>query len=360
MRAAAGRLAIIAAAAGYAMALACPATAAPNSKVPLAHSAWFFTTVANQVGAPAPPVAEPTGVPQGDYAVAFTADQSGNSSKETFLQFGLPHGAASSTVTAFTLSLSLDSSPTAPQAGAQGSPIVACLPTRGWTSGEAQDSSGQPTVECSHAVAGVWKGDTVSFAIAKLAQSWVDDTNLGIALVNDPKNKTQPFQAVFSGGKQIAATMGYTPGTTSTPTTPPHHHSSPPQSPTHNPSPPPPSGGTTTTPSIPSASVPTGGGSTTIPSGPNAQAPVVAGTTPGGTAAGTNTAQVAASVGHTSSVPPKGFWAAAACVMILLVGAALALDDHRFVSPTTTRRSRLDRLLRDPARLATFTTRSQP
>jgi hypothetical protein len=48
-------------------------------------------------------------------------------------------------------------------------------------------------------------------------------------------------------------------------------------------------------------------------------------------------------------------------MVILLVGAALALDDDRLaVSLPTARRGRLDQLLRDPARLATFTTRSQP
>jgi hypothetical protein len=343
------------------MTLAAPASAA-SGKVPLARSAWFFTSVANQVGAPAgPPVAEPTGVPQGDDAVAFSEDQTGASSKETLLQFSLPPGAASSTVTAFNFSISLDPSPTAPQAGARGAPIVACLPTRAWSSGEGQDSGSQPPVECSHAVAGVWKGDTVTFSIARLAQSWVDDVNLGIALVNDPKNKTQPFQAVFSGGKQVAATLGYQPATTSTTPTPPHHHGSSQHSAAHHhhfsvPN----SGQGSTTPSIPSTSVPTGSSTTTISNGQaGGQPPVVANNN--GSAAGATAAKAASQTASrdSSSVPPKGFWVSAAGVLILLVGAALALDDHRFVSPTT-RRSRLDRLLRDPTRLATFTTRSQP
>jgi hypothetical protein len=355
------RLAIVATTAGYAMTLAAPATAASGGKVPLARSAWFSTSVANQIGAPAgPPVAEPTGVPHGDDAVAFTEDQSGASSKETLLQFSLPSGAASSTVTAFTFSISLDPSSTAPQAGARGAPIVACLPTRAWSSGEGQDSSNQPPVECSHAVAGVWKGDTVTFSIARLAQSWVDDVNLGIALVNNPKNKTQPFQAVFSGGKRVAASLGYEPAATSTTPTPTHHHGPPPHSATHHHSAVPDSGQTSTTPSIPNTSVPTGSSTTTISNGQaSGQPPVVAANN--GSAAGAKPAQAASQAASrdSSSVPPKGFWAATAGVLILLVGAALALDDHRFVSPTT-RRSRLDRLLRDPTRLATFTTRSQP
>jgi len=359
VRAAARRLALVAAgASGAALTLASPAMAASGAKVPLARSAWFYTTVANQVGAPAPaPVTEPTGVPHGDDAVAFTEGQSGASSKETLLQFALPIGAAASTVTAFTVSMQLDSSPTAPQAGAKGAPVVACLPTRGWSPGEAQDSSGQPTVDCSHGVAGVWKGNQVSFAIAKLAQSWVDDTNLGIALVNDPKNNTQPFQAVFSGGKQVTATMTYVPAgpATTTKSRPHHRHAKLPANPPPS-TPNPGSGSSTTVPSLPTPNLPTGGGSSTVGAGPSvAQPPQVANPQ---SANSSSTATTSPALGG-SSVPPKGFWVAAAVGLILLAGAALALEDQH-IGPTPTGRGRLDRLLRDPTRLATFKTRSQP
>lgn len=349
---------LLAVATGYVMLLAAPAWAAAGGSVPLARSAWFHTTVANQVSAPAGlPVAEPTGVPAGDDAVAFTADQTGASSKETVLQFALPHDAASSTITAFTVSMSLDSSPTAPQAAAGGSPIDACLPTRGWSTGAAQDSTGQPTVDCSNAVAGVWKGSTVTFSIARLAQSWVDDTNLGVALVNNPKNKTQPFQAIFAGGKRISATLRYTPATTGTTKPPRHHHSTPPPTTHHHHAPTQLGGGATTTPSIPNVGVPNDG--TTVSTGPGAQSPLVATTAPSGAGA-VQPDRSASLPGQASSLPPKGFWVVAACLMILLVGAALALDEVRPRTPARTGSGRLDRLLHDPKRLATFTARSQP
>jgi hypothetical protein len=361
VRAAAGRLVTIAIAAGCAMAFACPAAAAASGKVRLARSAWFVTTTTNQVGAPvSSPVAEPTGVPKGDDAVSFTEDQSGASSKETLLQFALPHAAAASTVTKFTLTAQLDASPTAPQAGARGAPVVACLPTRDWIAGESQDSSGQPPVDCAHAVAGVWKNDTVTFEISRLAQSWVDDTNLGVALVNDPKNKTQPFQAVLSGGTHIEATMSYTPNASSPPPPPPHHHttSQQPKGIQNHQSTQPPTGGR---PSFPTASVPSGGGTATVGQGPaDGRAPVVANPGSGAGAARSTAGQAAATSRDSSSLPPKGFWVATAAVVIMLVGASLALEDQHRHRPTSTSRSRLDLLLRDPARVAAFTTRSTP
>jgi hypothetical protein len=361
VRAAATRLAIITATAGFGLTAACPVAATGSATHP-SRTAWFSTTVADQAGAPvAPPVSQPTGVPKGDDPIAYTGGQAGASSAETLLQFALPRTAAAGEITAFAVSMSLDPSPTAPQAAAQGAPIVACLPTRDWAAGEAQNSSQQPTVDCSHATAGVWKGNTVTFPIARLAQSWVDDVNLGVALVNDPKNNTQPFQAVFRGGKQIAATVSFTaaskgPASSSSPPAPQPQHPS-----AGQPVPPVSSSGgqpaaTGNSTSIPSVTTPLTGSTTTHSNDQTAgQPPVVANTT------GDSTPPAAAqAVAHTSSLPSKGFWVASSLLLIMLLGAALALDDHHTVKPERTGSSPLDRLLRDPNRLATFTARSEP
>src|SRR5207302_3519205 len=62
-------------------------------------------------------------------------------------------------------------------------------------------------------------GSTYTFDITSIAQSWVDDQNEGVALVNDPDNTSTPFQVVFSGPKTVKAAMAYTPGSAvSTPT----------------------------------------------------------------------------------------------------------------------------------------------
>jgi hypothetical protein len=362
VRAAATRLAIITATAGFGLTAACPVAATGTTTHP-ARSAWFSTSIADQAGSPVtPPVSQPTGVPKGDDPVSYTGGQSGASSAETLLQFALPRTADASKVTAFAVSLTLDTSPTAPQAGAQGAPIVACLPTRDWPAGEAQSSNQQPTVDCSHPIRGVWKGNTVTFALARLAQSWVDDVNLGVALVNDPKNNTQPFQAVFRGGKQIAATLSFTPATktpaSSTP--PPTQHPQHPSGGGAAPPPVPPPGGQASvggsSSTIPSVSTPLTGSTTTHSNDQSSgQAPVVANSN--GDTTQPAAAQAAA---HSSSLPARGFWVAAGLLLIVLLGAALALDDRHAASPERTGGSRLDRLLRDPARLATFTARSQP
>jgi hypothetical protein len=360
VRAAAKRLAIAAAAGWWpAVVVGCPAAAAGSAQhVPVARNAWFYTPVTDQVGAPVPlPVTEPTGVPHGDDAVAFTTDQSGASSKQTLIQFALPKATAGATIGSFTVSLTLESSPSAPQAAAAGAPIVACLPTRGWTAGEAQNASGEPTVNCDHAVAGSWKGNTISFEVSKLAQSWVDDTNLGLALVNDPKNKTQPFQAVFAR-KAVHAAMRYTPAGTTTTTSQHHHHPlaghTPDPTQQH-------SGGAgggssnSAIPPVPHVNPPPDSATTTT-SGPASQPPVVA---PSGT--GTTARPVASSpVAHLShsALPPNGFWAGAAILLLVVVGAGLALEERSTRLPAAPR-SRLDRVLRDPARLAALTTRSQ-
>jgi hypothetical protein len=354
-----GRGLLAACVTGLGLSVASPAAAAPQS-APLAQSAWFFTTIANQVGSPEGlPVAEPTGVPKGDYAVAYTAGKSGASSKETLLQFGLPHDAASSTITSLIVSLTLDSSPTAPQAAAAKAPVVACLPTRGWSPGEAQDSSNEPSVDCRDKVAGVWKGNTVSFSIAKFAQSWVDDTNLGVAIVNDPKNLTQPYQAVFSGGKAITAKLDYT-VIADQPHHDTHHHTTTSSGHQHQDS----NfggggggggGGGSFNPSVPTINVPTDTGTTSV--APGAQSPVIAGS---GTQSDGGAKPVLSSASTASSAPPLGFWTAGACLLILLVGAGLALNPSNPVGPTRSSRGRLDRLLRDPQRLASLNARSQP
>ncbi|MBV9869302.1 MAG: hypothetical protein JO214_01625 [Frankiaceae bacterium] len=337
---------------------------AAGTSVALTRSAWFSTSISDQAGAPPGtlPVELPdsTGVPKGDDVVAFTEDQSGNSSKETLLFFTLPKATASSTITEFTVTATLDPAPTAPQAAAAKAPVMACLPTRDWPAGEAQDSSQQPTVDCSSGVGGVWHGSTVSFAIPKLAQSWVDDANLGVALVNDPKNKTLPFQAVFKGGKAIHATLAFQ-ASPSKPSHPSHHHTTPPQSGSHHQanggggggggS----GGGGSFSAPTPTVNLPSGG-ATTVNTSPESKSPVVAAS---GSAAQPRNAALGGT-GKASTLPSAGFWTVAAALLILLVGAGAALSPRNAVAPTRASRSRLDRLLRDPERLASLTARSQP
>ncbi len=175
------------------------------------QTAWFWQTAAEQVNPPvAPPAApptEPSGVPKGDVAVANTASD-GSSSKQTALAFQVGALKAGATVDSFSLSLTLDSAGTNIDSSA--APVVACLPTRLWPAKEGADITDAPPTDCSTKVPAKVKGNTYTFAIAGIAQQWVGDVNVGVALINDPANTQLPFQTVFAV-KSIKATMTYTP-----------------------------------------------------------------------------------------------------------------------------------------------------
>ena len=112
-----------------------------------------------------------------------------------------------------TFTVTVDASPQAVNTGGAAAPIVACLPTQLWSPSLGGDYSSEPAVDCSTKVKPKVAGSTYTFAIPAIAQRWVDDQNLGVALVNDPENTSTPFQVTFNGAKTVKATMSYTPGT---------------------------------------------------------------------------------------------------------------------------------------------------
>ena len=120
-------------------------------------------------------------VPQKDLRPGYTVvypNRYKSSSKMTVLSFdvsGIPSG---SSVSTFTFSLTVDSSPTATSFGTVNAPIVACLPTRSWPAVLGGDYTNRPTVDCSKKVPAAVNGSTYTFKIPAIAQSWLDDQNL--------------------------------------------------------------------------------------------------------------------------------------------------------------------------------------
>ncbi|HEX4655327.1 MAG TPA: hypothetical protein VH274_06270 [Mycobacteriales bacterium] len=309
------------------------------------QTAWFWQTAAEQVNPPvappAPPPTEPSGVPKGDVAVANTATD-GSSSKMTTVAFQVGTLKAGATVDSFTLALTLDTGGGATNVNSSAAPVVACLPTRLWPAKEGGSANDEPPTDCSAKAVPKIDGDTYTFAISDIAQQWVGDVNVGVALVNDPANTSTPFQTVFSV-KSIKATMTYTP-------------------PVAAPPPPPPSspglggsgigngagttsgGSSTGTSAAPPAPVnlpPTGPTTATTPT--TGQSPQVAPTTP--------STQPAAAVGKsTSSMPNGAFWLAGIAIALLVVVAAAVLADDAVPVPTATT-TRLGRVLRERERL---------
>lgn len=310
----------------------------------LLQTAWFWQTAAEQanppVPPPAPPPTEPSGVPKGDIAVAHTSNDA-TSSKMSVIAFAVPALKSGVTVSSFTFSLKVDGSGDATNFTASGAPIVACLPTRMWSPADGGDYSDQPPVNCADKVAAKVKDDTYTFSIPAVAQTWADDQNLGVALVNDPDNTRIPFQVAFVV-KSIEATMTYSaplpmPSTTGSGA----------------------AGGGSATGSTGSSGSAGGSGSSSapVPSGPvdipssgpttttdagPATPPVVAPTT-----------AAPASAVHplkaASSLPSGAFWVAAIAIALLIVVAGAVLADNAVPVPTATT-SRLGRALRERER----------
>jgi hypothetical protein len=315
--------------------------AAANNTPAVLQASWFWQTAYEQasppVAPPAVPPSEPSGVPDGDLAVAYTGAQDSGGDKTpakmTALAFDTTGLTPGTSIQSFTFSLTLDTQPTATTFAQQDATIVACLPTRGWpaTPPKGGDYTDEPTYDCATAVKPTVVGNVYTFAIPTIAQTWVDDQNLGVVVVPDPKNTTAPFQLVFSGPKTIKASVAYTPGTP-LPSEPP---------------PPPPSdsgnGGGVTNPQPV-----TGGGTVpgpvTLPGGtssaPPVPAPVVASPTP------SVSATPVASVRPASSLPSAGFWLAAAAFGLLMLIVSFVLGDP---SPPVAAggRSKLDQVLRE-------------
>src|SRR4051795_1244964 len=320
-------------AAGAAMLLLPGGTAAAAAtKVGVVQQSWFWQNAYEQANPPVaqtPPATEPSGVPDGDLAVAYTGNADKSSSKMTALSFDMSAVPAGSTIDAFTFSLTIDPAPTATSFDAQSAAVVACPPTRSWPAVLGGDYTDQPTVACTHKVTPTVAGSTYTFKIPAIAQSWVDDQNLGIAILADPDAAAAPFQLVFGSAKDVKADISFTPATTSTGSS---------------------SGNTAGSGSV---VVPASGGSTGGSSGPvdisvppattsqPASAPVVA-----ASPASAAPAVVALAAAKTApSNPTKAFWAAGLVLGAVLLLASLVLGDPAPVAPTAAG-SRLDQVLR--------------
>lgn len=322
------------------------------------QQAWYHETLLQQVSPPVdpgkPPADEPTGVPKGDLAVAHTSNDK-SSSKVSEVAFDVTSLLPGTTVTEFTMTLTVDTSNNATNVGADAAPVLACLPTRLWSPADGGDYSDAPPVDCGLQAKPEIKGNTYTFDLTTLAQSWVDDQNLGVALVNNPDNTQTPFQVVFKGDKDIKATLRYTPPVSTPPVGQPTGSGGGAGSGSGGAS----SGGTGTT----SGGTSTGGTTSVPPPLP----PVSPGNLPpsqvtGGASDGGQPPQVAGGSGGTPSQPPApqpvalkpasalpttGFWIGGAALALLLVTAGLVLRDQREPVAVAARSSRLNRLLRD-------------
>jgi len=301
------------------------------------QAAWFWQTAYEQANPPVAagpaPVTEPSGVPDGDLAVAHSSND-GSSSKMPALAFDLGAVKPGSIVDKFTFSVTVDSDPQA--ANTPNPAVVACLPTRLWPAALGGDYTDEPAVDCSTKVAPKIDGSTYTFEITQFAQQWLDDQNFGVALVNDPDNTSTPFQVAFTGAKTVKATMTYTPGTTAPPVS---------------------------APVTDTTSGTTSGAGSTGSSGPvSVPAPAVGDVPGAGAVAGNDSGgqppQVAppstpqlkpvAKVSAASSAPGRAFWfgAAAFALLLLLMSFVLGAEPQPV---GTGGGSRLDRVLRGAA-----------
>jgi hypothetical protein len=331
--------------------VAAPGALADGSLTPkVVQSNWYWyhqAYAADGTGAEALP--EPSGVPKGDLAVAYTGGTTSDStqpSKETYLAFDLSAIDPSATVTSFTFTLKLDG-----PAQAQAAPpvLIACSPVRTWTNGEATTWFDKPVDDCSTAIAAAGKADatagTYTFAVPSLAQHWLGDVNTGVAIRQDPTKQKAPFQLNFSGPATVTAKLVYVPSlSTSTG----------------------PAALITAAPPALSGTAPAGSGVGSTPNlgAPGPTSPMVA--TPAGPAPQLAPQTSVAAVRHfppAAGMPSAGFWLAGAALLALLVFVSRVLGDTTAApvtgaSPTPrTRTRRLDQVLR--ARRNSFTLESR-
>lgn len=302
---------------------------AVTTKPAVLQQAWFWQNAWEQANPPVAqqlPATEPSGVPDGDLAVAYTGNSDKSSSKMAALSFDVSALPSGSSVSQFSFSLTLDPAPGATSFDTQGAAVVACLPTRAWPAQLGGDYTNQPGVDCTQKVVPDVNGSTYTFKIPAIAQTWVDDQNLGVAILADPDAAAAPFQLVFAGAKEAHADMTYTAGVSGATT----------------------SGGTTSgstsqpaaapAPAAPAALPPAS--SNDVMSAP-AAAPVVA-----PSAAAPAATRPVAVARNAPALPSRGFWAACLGMALLVLLSSLVLGDP---SPAraTTRSSRLDRVLRE-------------
>jgi hypothetical protein len=307
--------------------LADASTGARTVTVPVSALSWYWREQPGVIGGTgaAPPQAIPDpSVPSGDVAVAGPEgpDSSGSGSgplDETYLSFDVATIPAGSTITSFRFTLPVDSS--GKNAGGAGAPVIACTPQSSWAGGEeAASFGGKPADSCpidAPKVTSTSGGKAFTTDIAAIAQQWVraGALNLGVAITDNPANKSTAYQIVF--GPQAAltnvrATVTYVP-------------------PPGTPSPPTPAGGRvapTPQPSLPAGVIvpwqPHRVPSVSQPSAAAAAPPTVAGQ-PSVTAA--SPAVSAGALHAASSLPPAGFWISVALVCLLLVASAWVLAD---------------------------------
>ena len=179
----------------------------------LLQSNWYWhRVVADAPLAGVPDPGEPSNVPAGDLPVA-SRDGKGTPSKIPLIAFDLPALSPGSTVSGFTVTLTMD--PNA-QNLVPGTPfLVAALALRNWPNdvGGKQDTVNAPPVESTGLIAGKLSADgkSITFAIPAFAQSWVDDANFGLEVL-PAKGYNDPFQISFLGGKDVKAAMTYSEG----------------------------------------------------------------------------------------------------------------------------------------------------
>jgi hypothetical protein len=318
------------------------AVAADSPSTPkVVQSNWYWyhqTYAADGTGLETAP--EPSGVPKGDLAVAYTGGTTSDStqpSKETYLAFDLSAIDPASSVTSFSFTLTLDG---AAQLKTTPPALIACSPVRTWSNGDGTSWFDKPTDDCSTAVAAPGKVDTktgtYTFDIPSLAQSWLAGVNTGVAIRQDPDPKKQstPFQLNFQGPAKVTAKLGYVPPLTAAYQPPP-----PPQ--------PAPAAGTGTS---------TGTLSDTGGSGGLAPAPAVAPATPATPAPAPQVAPQpqAAPVAHispASTAPSAAFWLLAVLLLSFLALVSLVVGDTEVAQAASrpgkrVRVSRLDHVLR--------------
>jgi len=304
------------------------ATGDGTAGTPLLQQAWYWQNAYEQANPPvaeAAPTTEPSGVPDGDLAVAYTGNADKSPSKMLALSWDLSAVPSGVSVEQFTFSLTMDTQSGATSFNASGAPLVACQPTRLWPALMGGDYTNEPTVDCSKKVTPTVSGDTYTFKIPTIAQSWFDDQNLGVALVPDPAATVAPFQVVFKGAKSSHGTLTYLPPVSTPAGSTSSGSSSAVGAGAANPAAPAPAG------PAPAALPPAASDVT----GSGAAPPVVASSQPAAP-----TTRAVANVRPAPAMPTGAFWLAGVVIAVVLLVSSLVLGDP-VPAQATASRSRL-------------------
>jgi hypothetical protein len=310
------------------------------------QSNWFWYQQAQRAeGTGLEALPEPSGVPAGDLAVAYTpggtpqgADEP---SKETLLAFDLSGWPKDASVSSFSFTLKVDGPA---QVKTSQPDLIACLPQGLWSNGAGDPYVEKPAIDCSTSISATGRYDAGStsytFSIPAIAQRWISDVNTGVSIRQaTPKSgDPQPFQLTFTGANTVTATASYLPAVPV-----------PPASSTTEPNPQPGTAadaGSSGTGSSGGLGVTNGGGTT-----PTTDAGVAA---PPAVAAPQLAPQPAAAIAHigkAGSLPSPGFWLFGVGLLVLLALVSLVLGDSAATPAAAAAGrprggSRLDRALR--------------